>query len=161
MSFPNGAHEWAVARGISPFHPATWSAEDRAAYRTWKIARFREYVRWHYRTQGMADILRRQNGQAFLIRRLREQAQEAVAPAPMTDTYAVCPCHPTLGTPERDELGYASWPQEREPDPTPEETGAWVEAAPAARVFARPALAEAFAIIERANPARTKEGHAA
>ena len=25
-------HAWAVARGISPFHPAEWSAADRDAY---------------------------------------------------------------------------------------------------------------------------------
>lgn len=93
MTIPNGFHAWCEARGITPFHPSEWSADDRRAFTAWKLAAFR--ARWCAAIDnGDVAITRRQQGRAYLIRRVRDDLADALAPAP-SSTYRQCPCHPS------------------------------------------------------------------
>lgn len=76
-------HEWAEARGLSPFHPSTWSAADTQAFIVWKIERFK--AKWKTDRAGYAD-------RRALIDAVRRDVREALAKPP-SETYTHCPCH--------------------------------------------------------------------
>jgi hypothetical protein len=90
VSIPAGFVPWANARGISPYHTASWGTEDHAAFRAWKRDRMRR--RWNaYHLAGFPALLGDR-----LRDRMRADVQAAEAPAP-SRPYRACPCHP--GTP--------------------------------------------------------------
>lgn len=80
MSVPSGFAAWCRFRGHS-LVPAEWDAAAHADYRAWTRARFRAHVR-HYRDCGQWELIRRQSGREALIRTVREQVAEALAPPP-------------------------------------------------------------------------------
>lgn len=61
--------------------PAEWDDVALAEYRDWRIARFRAHVR-HFRDLGQWDLIRAQSGREALIRMVRAELDEALAPPP-------------------------------------------------------------------------------
>lgn len=80
MSVPSGFSEWRRFNGYSEA-PWEWDDVALAEYRDWKLARFRAHVR-HYRDCGQWDLIRAQSGREALIRLVREELDDALAPPP-------------------------------------------------------------------------------
>lgn len=97
MTIPNGFHDWCAEQGVSPFHPSEWSPLTHGAFVAWKVAKFRERWRAAIRN-GDVDATRRQQGRAYLIRRVQDDLAGALATAP-SDVYRACPCHPSPAWP--------------------------------------------------------------
>ena len=106
-----------------------------------------------YRDDGTVALYYRSGGRNALLRWVREDAAAAIAPAPARGPWELCPCHPSLGTPLRDDIGYPYWPRKRQDDDaTDEEVAAFVAADPFTRSTLTPTLARALAVIERCRP---------
>lgn len=118
MTIPAGLREFCQARGISDAHPSTWGAEDHRAFAAWKLAAFK--ARWRAAVDnGDVDRTRRQQGRAYVIRRVQDDVADAMAPAP-SDTYRFCDCHPQR-----------PWPSPAKDDTEPRTPGdivAWLTA---------------------------------
>jgi len=154
VSLPGWYRSWAVARGLSPFHPEAWSAGERAAFRAERLRQFTAKWRF-YRDAGIAAIYHGQGAREALIRWVRDDVRDALGPAPVRNPWADCPCHPAGGTPVYDEIGLPGWPEgvdERAPVATPDATEAFVAAAPFERAPCSPGLAQALAYLDTFRP---------
>ena len=129
---------WCLARGIDMHHPEDWPDAEWDAY----VEALRVIVR--------PDADPDQDD-------WRARRDRPMWPPARRSPWAQCPCHPLLGTPARDEIGYPSWPS-RKPDGPEEvpdkEVAAWVAEDPAGRAFVNPQVQRALAFIERFNPAK-------
>lgn len=84
MSVPAGFADWCAFHGVA-LVPARWGAATHAAYRAWRLARFRAHVR-HFRDTGQWQLIRQQSGQARLLEIVRGELDEALEPIP-ADVY--------------------------------------------------------------------------
>jgi hypothetical protein len=88
MSLPSGYVAWAHRQGCNPYHPLSWSPEDHAAFRAWKLEWFRDAMR-AFKAFDMPRLMPREQMRS----RIREALDRLQAPPP-SRPYRQCPCHP-------------------------------------------------------------------
>ncbi len=152
MSVPGWYVAWAEARGLDVYHPETWPATARAAFVAAKLAAFR--LKWRaYREDGTIALYYQAGARDWVLMRVREDLREALEAAPVRCPWASCPCHPALGVPIQDELGYPSWRRPQpEDDVTEAEIAAWIGADPFGRAAHPPGVVRALAFLDRFRP---------
>jgi len=157
VSCPGWYRAWATARGLDPFHPERWLEADRRAFCAEKLRQFQ--VKWRgYRDAGVAQVYHGQGAREALIRWVRDDVRAALAPAPVRNPWAQCPCHPAGGAPVYDEIGLPGWPDgvdDRAPLATEDERIGFVAQAPLARGALAPRLTEALAYLDTFTPGRS------
>lgn len=127
---------WCAAHRLNPHHPEDWSD-----------------VAWETYVEELRAIIRpdlEPDPNAWPAWRDRRRW-----PPARRSPWTQCPCHPLLGTPRRDEIGYPHWPKPllNGPEHVPEaEVSAWVAEDPAARAFVNPRTQKHLAFIERFRP---------
>ena len=131
---------WCKAHGLDMEHPEDCADAEWDAY----VEALREIVR--------PDIEPAQDD-------WRAWRERPLWPPARRSPWADCPCHPCLGLPLRDEIGYPFWPKHApnpEAEVPDEEIAAWVAEDPAGRAFVSPRVQKALVFIERFSPEKRK-----
>ena len=160
-------HRFGVEAGVTPYHPGTWPGLIQVGFTLAQLAQFRASWREVWTPMldaeacGACGAIRYANAstcaecratRARRIQRVRNEVRQALAPLP-SNLYTVCPCHPGIGRPLRDALGYARWPRPAG-DVSDDEVAAWVAEAPVTRTFIDHRRQHTLATIDRCDPAR-------
>lgn len=82
MSYvPGWLTDWAEAQSLNPDRPERWPEAAKAAFMAEKLRRFK--MRWQWQMAlGQPQIIREQSGRDALIREVRREIQDALAPCP-------------------------------------------------------------------------------
>lgn len=82
---------WAEAHGLNPWHPERWTPDEQAAFRAWRLARFRAKWRWR---RDVGDVaLRRAANRSRLLSDVRADLEIALGPPLARSPWKRCPCH--------------------------------------------------------------------
>jgi len=83
---PGWWNEWCEAQSLNPSRPDRWAPQARAAFMAEKLRRFRLHWAWLSKL-GQPAIIRQQSGRAELIRQVRRELEDAIAPCPESGPY--------------------------------------------------------------------------
>lgn len=93
---PSGFGAFLDATGASP-HPSDWSPEQLAAYRAWRLAKFKS--KWKFLRDSGDIALRYAAGQRWdVILEIRRELESVLGPAP-SRVWRACACHRVYGMP--------------------------------------------------------------